>query len=45
MNEREIFIAAIAIDDPDERARFIGAQSAGNPALRGRLSSLLQTYG
>ncbi|HEY6564575.1 MAG TPA: serine/threonine-protein kinase, partial [Pirellulaceae bacterium] len=44
MNEREIFTAAIAIDDPVEQARFLDDSCAGDSALRARLDLLIQTY-
>ena len=41
MNELDLFVAAIAIADSDERAAFLDRECEGNPALRHRLESLL----
>jgi eukaryotic-like serine/threonine-protein kinase len=44
MNEREIFTAAIEIDDPTKRDQFLEASCRGDVALRARLDLLLKTH-
>ncbi|HEV3386980.1 MAG TPA: serine/threonine-protein kinase, partial [Gemmata sp.] len=41
MNELDLFVAAIAIADPTERAAFLDRECAENPALRQRLEALI----
>ncbi len=41
MNELDLFVAAVAITDPAERAAFLHRECAGNAALRHRLDALL----
>jgi WD40 repeat protein/serine/threonine protein kinase len=41
MNEREIFLAALDVDSPDDRAAYVERACAGNPALKERLDALL----
>src|SRR5262249_54426449 len=45
MSERDLFDAALAIDDPAERAAYLDRVCAGNPALRDHLSGLLSMHG
>src|SRR5262249_7993507 len=41
MSERDIFDAALAIDDPAQRAAYLDGACAGQPGLREHLDSLL----
>jgi serine/threonine protein kinase/tetratricopeptide (TPR) repeat protein len=41
MSERDIFEAALAIDDPAQRAAYLGRACAGQPGLREHLDGLL----
>jgi serine/threonine protein kinase len=41
MSERQIFEAAVAIDDPAERAAYLNRACAGHPGLREHLDGLL----
>lgn len=41
MNERDIFIAALQIDDKDQRSAYLDAVCAGDLQLRGRIETLL----
>ena len=41
MNEREIFLAALEADSPEDRAAYVERACAGNPALKARLDALL----
>jgi hypothetical protein len=43
MTERTIFLAALDCKDPAERAAFLDAACAGNPALRQRIEALLES--
>jgi serine/threonine protein kinase/tetratricopeptide (TPR) repeat protein len=45
MSERDIFQAALAIEDPDRRAAYLDQVSAGNPGLRDHLAVLLSLHG
>jgi WD40 repeat protein/serine/threonine protein kinase len=44
MNEREIFSAALDIEDPAERAAYLDRACAGDPTLRHRLAALLGAH-
>ncbi len=44
MNEQDIFLAAIGIDNPAERASYLDRVCAGNAGLRARLEALLRTH-
>lgn len=44
MTEREIFVAAIQIEDLVERARFVEAQAGDDAELRTRVQRLLDAY-
>ena len=39
---REVFIAAVALKTPEERAHFLRAACRGRPALRRRVEELLR---
>src|SRR5262245_19420785 len=41
MSERSVFLAALEIADPADRAAFLDRACAGEPALRGRVEALL----
>ncbi|WP_339748818.1 hypothetical protein [uncultured Rubinisphaera sp.] len=43
MNERDIFLAAIEIDDPTERAAYLDQTCADNTELRAQVDELLRT--
>jgi serine/threonine protein kinase len=45
MTERDIFLAALAWDDPARRAAYLDAACAGDPALRRRVEDLLRAHG
>jgi WD40 repeat protein/serine/threonine protein kinase/tetratricopeptide (TPR) repeat protein len=45
MSERDIFNAALAIDDPAQRAAYLDRACAGDPRLREHLDGLLQMHG
>src|SRR5205823_1869428 len=45
VNERDIFVAALAIEGPAERADYLDRACAGDPALRRRLGVLLDAHG
>ena len=40
MNEREIFLAALEIDCPTDRAAYVARACADNPSLRQRLDAI-----
>jgi eukaryotic-like serine/threonine-protein kinase len=44
MSERSIFLEALEIDDPSERAAFLHGACAGDPALRRRVEELLGAH-
>lgn len=44
MNERDIFLAAIEIADPAERASFLDQSCDGNAELRAQVEELLKTH-
>jgi serine/threonine protein kinase len=44
MSERTIFLAALEREDPAERAAYLDAACAGDPALRRQVESLLQAH-
>jgi eukaryotic-like serine/threonine-protein kinase len=44
MNERDIFLAAIEIADPAERAAYLDQTCAGNAELRTQVEKLLKTH-
>jgi WD40 repeat protein/serine/threonine protein kinase len=44
MNERDIFDAALAIDDPAQRAAYLDRACAGNPRLREHIDGLLSVH-
>src|SRR5262245_3419737 len=44
MNEREIFVAALQIDDPVHRAAHLDEACRANAALRQRIEHLLENY-
>jgi serine/threonine protein kinase/tetratricopeptide (TPR) repeat protein len=44
MNELDLFAAAIAITDPDERAALLVRECAGRPEVRNRLDQLLHAH-
>ncbi len=39
-----VFAAAVALEDPDERAAYLDQACAGDPALRGRVEALLRAH-
>ena len=41
MQERDLFIAALEIDDPAVRQEYLDKSCADDPALRGRIERLL----
>jgi serine/threonine protein kinase/tetratricopeptide (TPR) repeat protein len=45
MSERDLFEAALAMDDPDQRADYLDRVCAGNPELRDHLVGLLSMHG
>jgi serine/threonine protein kinase len=45
LNERDLFVAALAIQDPAARACFLDQACAGAAGLRRRLETLLQHHG
>jgi tetratricopeptide (TPR) repeat protein/serine/threonine protein kinase len=45
MSERDIFDAALAIDDPVQRAAYLDRVCAGDPGLREHLDGLLSMHG
>src|SRR5262245_29093132 len=45
MNPREIFHAALAIDDPARRSAYLDEACAGNAALREHVAGLLELEG
>jgi tetratricopeptide (TPR) repeat protein len=44
MTERSIFLAALEIDDPAQRAVYLDRACAGDPALRSQLEQLLKAH-
>ena len=42
MNESQIFIDALKLADPAERAAFLGAACTGNPEVRAAVDALLR---
>ncbi len=44
MTERDIFLAAIDLPDPAARAAYLDRACAGNPALRGKVDTLLRSH-
>jgi eukaryotic-like serine/threonine-protein kinase len=44
MSERELFIAALQIDDESERSAFLDQSCAGNPELKKRIEALLHAH-
>src|SRR6516225_5255118 len=44
MTEREIFLDALELEDPAERAAYLDAACAGRPALRRRVEELLRSH-
>jgi serine/threonine protein kinase len=44
MSERSIFVAALEVDDPVERAAYIERACAGDPALRSHVEELLKAH-
>jgi hypothetical protein len=42
MKERDIFDAALAIDDPAQRAAYVEQACQGSPALREHIAALLE---
>ena len=44
MNEREIFMAALDRESPDERTRYLGQACGNDRELRRRVDALLQSY-
>src|SRR5262249_13483816 len=45
MSERDVFDAALAIDDPARRSAYLDQVCAGNPALREHIDGLLSMHG
>ena len=45
MTEREIFVAALQIDDADGRKDYLAGACGADPALRHRVDGLLQALG
>ena len=45
MNERDLFIAALQIDDPAERAAYLDKACGGDAELRQRVEALLAAFG
>ena len=45
MNERDIFVAALQIQEPGERCVYLDRACAGDPALRRRVGVLLEAHG
>jgi serine/threonine protein kinase len=44
MSEREIFLAALVLDDPQARGSFLDQACAGSPALRAKVEALLKSH-
>lgn len=44
MTERSVFLAALDISDPDQRAEYLAEACTGNPGLRAEVEALLQSY-
>src|SRR5687768_11337466 len=44
MSERELFIGALRITDPAERAHWLDLECGGDAALRRRIDVLLEAY-
>ena len=44
MSERDIFIAALQEEDPEQRRAFLDRACAGQPQLRRQVEELLQVY-
>src|SRR5262245_29153261 len=44
MSEEALFLSALEKKEPAERAAFLDAACAGNPALRERLEALLRSH-
>ena len=44
MRERSIFMAALDLDDPEARRRFVERSCGGDSALRGRVEALLDSH-
>jgi serine/threonine protein kinase/tetratricopeptide (TPR) repeat protein len=44
MSERSIFVAALEVDDPAERAAYIERACTGDPALRAQVEQLLKAH-
>jgi serine/threonine protein kinase/tetratricopeptide (TPR) repeat protein len=44
MSERSIFVAALEVDDPVQRAAYIERACAGDPALRSHVEELLKAH-
>jgi formylglycine-generating enzyme required for sulfatase activity len=44
MTERDIFLAALDLTDPTERATFVDKSCAGNQALRDKVEALLRSH-
>jgi serine/threonine protein kinase/tetratricopeptide (TPR) repeat protein len=44
MNERDLFMAALQLDDDDERAAYLDRACAGEAALRQRVEALLAAF-
>ena len=45
MSERDVFDAALAIDDPARRSAYLDQVCGGNPALREHMDGLLSMHG
>src|SRR5262245_7186750 len=44
MTERSVFVAALDLDDPADRAAYLDRACGGDPALRQRVDRLLATF-
>src|SRR5262249_49552121 len=44
MSERDIFIAALQVEDPDQRRAYLEQACAGRPELRRQVEELLRLY-
>jgi len=44
MNERASFTEALDRETPEDRAAYLDAACAGDPALRGRVETLLRSH-
>src|SRR5262245_66346062 len=44
MSERTVFLGALDREDPAERAAYLDAACAGDPALRQRVEQLLRSH-